>query len=425
MESYEKINLPEVVGKGYKTFWEFKGRYRITKGGRGSKKSTTASLWYIYNMMMYFHQYGLKPHTLVIRRYYNTHKDSTYAQLRWAINRLKVNHLWKHTTSPLQLVYKPSGQKILFRGMDDPQSITSITVEEGHLCWVWWEEAFQITLESDFDKVDMSIRGDTPYPLFKQHTLTFNPWSDKIWIKKRFFDYRSDDIVALTKNYDCNEFLDEADRHIFEVMRTDNPRRYQIEGLGGWGISEGLIYENWKEMEFDYELMLKQVDAYDRPRYRPLNGLDFGYTNDPTAFMAILADEKGRKLYIYDEIYKTRLKNKDIYDTLKYKGFERARICADSEDPRTIDELIDLGISRMFGAKKGKGSVKAGIQKLQDYEIIVHPRCPNTIVELSNYIWATDRDTGKPSIEPQDEYNHLMDAMRYATEELNISTFSW
>lgn len=431
-EANEVKNLPKLIGKGYKQFWNFKGRYRNLKGGRGSKKSTTASFWYPYQMMKFYHLYGVKPNTLVIRRYYNTHRDSTFAQLKWAINKLGVSHLWKATKSPLELTYLPSGQKILFRGLDDPQSITSITVEDGHLCWTWWEEAFQCTDEDAFNKIDMSIRGEVPAPLFKQHTLTFNPWSDKIWIKKRFFDkVNSDgistdgDILAITKNYDCNEFLGEDDILIFERMKLENPRRYSIEGLGEWGIAEGLVYENWQEFDFDIEKLKAAKDPYGKLKYRDLQGLDFGYTNDPTAFIALLVSEKDRVIFIYDEVYKTRMKNKDIYDTLKYKGFERARICADSEDPKTIAELKDLGLYRIFGAKKGKGSVKAGIQKLQDYKIYVHPSCTNTIVELSNYVWDTDKDTGKPTTDPIDEYNHLMDALRYATEELNITNFSW
>ena len=432
MELTTTKNLPKLIGKGYKQFWNFTGRYRACKGGRGSKKSTTASFWYPYYMMKFWHKYGIKANTLVIRRYYNTHRDSTFAQLKWAINRMGVSHLWKSTLSPLELTYIPTGQKIMFRGLDDPQSITSITVEDGYLCWVWWEEAFQVTNEDDFNKVDMSIRGEVPFPLFKQHTFTFNPWSDKIWIKKRFFDKVGSngespegDILAITKNYDCNEFLGDDDRRIFEIMKRENPRRYSIEGLGNWGIAEGLVFENWQEKDFDVEDLKNSRDKYGNQKYRELHGLDFGYTNDPTAFIALLADEKNYEIYIYDEVYKTRMKNKDIYETLKYKGFERARIRGDSEDPKTIDELKDLGLYRLIGADKGPGSVKAGIQKLQDYKIYVHPRCINTIVELSNYIWAPDKETGKPTTDPADEYNHLMDALRYATEELNSRTFSW
>lgn len=428
----EKKHLPEIIGKGYKSFWNFTGRYRCLKGGRGSKKSTTASFWYPYNMMKFYHQYGLKPNTLVVRRYYNTHKDSTYAQLKWAINQLGVSHLWKCTKSPLELIYKPSGQRIMFRGLDDPQSITSITVEDGYLCWVWWEEAFQCTNEDDFNKVDMSIRGEIPAPLFKQHTLTLNPWSDKIWIKKRFFDKVgssgiSDDgmIMAMTRNYDCNEFLGDDDRAIFEWMKENNPRRFAIEGRGEWGIAEGPVYENWIELDFDIDALRNQCDQYGTHRFREYFGMDFGYTNDPTAFIALLASEKEKVIYIFDEIYRTRMKNQDIYDTITYKGYRNEIITADNEDPKTIDELRDLGLNRIRAAEKGRGSVKAGIQKLQDYKIYVHPRCTNTIVELSNYIWAPDKETGKPTTDPVDEYNHLMDALRYATEKIGSMNFSW
>lgn len=164
------ISLPDIIGKGYGKFWKFKGRYRVVKGGRGSKKSCTTALWLIYNIMKM-----PLANALVVRKFYNTHRDSTFAQLKWAINRLGVTHLWKTTMNPLEMIYMPTGQKILFRGFDDPQSITSITVEKGYLCWCWIEEAFQITDESEFNKLDMSIRGELPPGYFKQITLTFNP----------------------------------------------------------------------------------------------------------------------------------------------------------------------------------------------------------------------------------------------------------
>lgn len=127
-----QVNLAEEVGRGYGEFWRCRKRYRIVKGGRGSKKSCTMALWLITNMMKM-----PLANAVVIRRYFNTHRDSTFAQLKWAINKLQVKPLWKATMNPLELTYIPTGQKILFRGFDDPQSITSITVEIGHLCWVW------------------------------------------------------------------------------------------------------------------------------------------------------------------------------------------------------------------------------------------------------------------------------------------------
>ena len=231
--------------------------------------------------------------------------------------------------------------------------------------------------------------------------------------------------MALTRNYDCNEFLGEDDRAIFEWMKENNPRRFAIEGRGEWGIAEGLVYENWTELDFDIDTLRNQCNQYGTPRFGEYFGMDFGYTNDPTAFIALLASEKEKVIYIFDEIYRTRMKNQDIYDTITYKGYKNEIIRADNEDPKTIDELKDLGLNRIRAAEKGRGSVKAGIQKLQDYKIYVHPRCTNTIVELSNYIWAPDKDTGKPTTEPADEYNHLMDALRYATEKLGSMNFSW
>lgn len=165
-----KISLPEIVGGGYGAFWRDRRRYVCLKGGRGSKKSCTVSLRWIYLMM----KYSLA-NIVVVRRFYNTHRDSTFAQLKWAINRLGVKHLWKATMNPLELTYLPTGQKILFRGMDDPQSITSITAEVGYLCWWWFEEAFQCSNEEDFNKVDMSIRGALPEGYFKQIVFSFNP----------------------------------------------------------------------------------------------------------------------------------------------------------------------------------------------------------------------------------------------------------
>lgn len=393
------------MGKGYATFWHYKGRYRILKGGRGSKKSCTAALWFIYHLMKY-----PKANLLVIRRYFNGHKDSTYAQLKWAMYRLGVGHLWQCSKSPLEMTYKPTGQKILFRGMDDPMSITSITVERGYLCWVWVEEAFQIEREDDFNKLDMSIRGEMPEGYFKQLTLTFNPWSEKHWLKKRFFDTTTDNVLAMTTTYRCNEFLGDDDRAIFADMKERFPRRYSIEGLGNWGIAEGLVYENWEKEEFDYREILKA-----RPQCKALFGLDFGYTNDPVGFVALLLDEQNKEIFIFDEHYQKGMINPDIAEMLKSKGYAKERIVADSAEPKSIAELRKLGIPRVTAAFKGPDSVRHGIQRVQGYRMYVHPRCCNTMMELSNYVWDTKTD-GTADNKPIDDYNHIMDALRYATE---------
>lgn len=403
--SQKKISLKEVVGSGYEAFWRFRGRYRVVKGGRASKKSTTSALWHIYHMMKH-----ADANTLVVRKTYNSHKDSTYAQLKWAIHRLGVSHLWQAKLSPLEIVYLPTGQKILFRGLDDPMSITSITVDKGYLSWVWIEEAYQISNEEDFNKLDLSIRGETG-DLPKIFTLTFNPWNDKHWLKKRFFDVEGDaNILALTTNYMCNEFLGEDDRNLFEWMKERSPRRYRIEGLGDWGIAEGAIYENWQEREFEWREIAQRETA------QACYGLDFGYATDPTAYIASIIDPPARELYIFDEHYQRAMTNDKIADMLKYKGVEKERIIADSAEPKSIDEIRRMGVRRIQPADKGRDSVLNGIQYIQQYKIIVHPRCVNTIMELGNYVW--DTKDGQAVNKPIDEYNHLMDALRYSLERV-------
>jgi len=398
------VDLKSVVGKGYAEFWKTKKRYRIVKGGRGSKKSTTTALWYITNMMKYE-----GANVLVIRKIYKDHKDSTYAQLKWAINRLGVSEYWDFRVSPLEIVYLPTKQKFLFRGLDDPLSITSITVEKGFLCWVWFEEFYQITNEDDFNKVDMSVRGEVPDPLFKQITGTLNPWNDKHWIKSRFFDIPAENTFTSTTSYECNEFLGDDDLQLFEEMRIKNPRRYDVEGLGNWGIAEGLVYNNWEEREFDYHKIVKE-----RPEIIADFGLDFGYTADPTAFIAALLDEIEKEILVFDEHYQKGMRNDEIADMIMYKGYSKESITADSAEPKSIAEIRRFGVTRIRGARKGKDSILNGIQFLQGYKIIVHPKCTNTIFELNNYAW--DNRNGIVVNKPADSYNHLMDALRYAVE---------
>ena len=268
-----KTNIKKLVGRGYNRFWTFRGRYRAVKGSRASKKSKTTALFFIFMMMFLSRTLGLLPNLLVVRKTYRTLKDSCFTELKWAVHRLGVDHLWQFKESPLEAVYIPTGQKIYFRGLDDPLKVTSITVDVGHLCWMWIEEAYEITNEADFDMLDESIRGECPKGLWKQITLTFNPWNERHWMKHRFFDdlvghdaegkpiYKerkkpiSDDgsILAITTNYLINEWLDAADLAVFDRMRKQNPRRYAVAGLGGWGIVEGLIFENWREESFNLE----------------------------------------------------------------------------------------------------------------------------------------------------------------------------
>ena len=403
-----EIKMSQIVGGGYDEFWSCKKRYRVLKGGKGSKKSATTALNFIYRLMR-----EENTNLLVVRQVMNTHRDSTFAQLKWAQERLGVAEYWNNTVSPLEMVYKPTGQKIIFRGFDDVLKLASTTVSKGYLNYVWIEEAFEISDEADFDLLDLSVpRGKLPPPLYKQTTITFNPWSDGHWLKKRFFDNVPDNAAVFSTNYLVNEFLDETDRTVFEKMKTANPRKYDVAGLGNWGISEGLVFENWV-------VGIKEISTTEEYKWKSFFGLDYGYTNDPTAFVAFKANPIDKEIYIYAEFYEKRLLNSDIAARIKDMGFSKERIRADSAEPKSNDDLRRLGIGRITASVKGKDSVLNGIAAINEYKIMVAPHCLNMIKELSSYIYDERRnDRGQRM--PKDSENHLCDALRYAFEDVKF-----
>lgn len=251
-----------------------------------------------------------------------------------------------------------------------------------------------------------------PKGLWKRVTITFNPWNDRHWLKKRFFDAEDKtDILAMTTNYKCNEWLDEADLKLFETMKKNNPRRYNVAGLGNWGAVDGLVYENFEERFFELDDVKKISDI------KSAFGLDFGYTNDSTALFCGLVSKSRKEIYVFDELYKKGMSNEQIYSEIEKMGYRKEKIIADSAEPKSIDRLRALGLYRVRPARKGKDSVLFGIDGIQDYKIIIHPRCSNFLTEITNYSWDKDK-FGQQVNKPIDEFNHCMDAMRYALEDI-------
>lgn len=293
MTKGKEIKLSEIVGEGYGEFWRDKHRYRVVKGGRASKKSTTEALWLIANIMKY-----PLANALVVRKTYNTHHDSTFAALKWAAERMGVTRYWTFKENPLECVYKPTKQRILFRGFDDVLKLTSITVEKGVLCWVWLEECFELEDEADFQTLDESIRGEMPEGYFKQITLTFNPWVNSHWTKRRFFDNTDPDAFTLTTTYKCNEWLDDADRKLIENLAVSDPERYKVVGLGEYGIPGGAFFDEFRR---DIHVCKPFPIPDDWRRY-----VTCDYGRDMLAAYWIAVDWHD-KAYVYREIHKPGL----------------------------------------------------------------------------------------------------------------------
>lgn len=411
-----ETDIGRIVGKNYKEFWHFKGRYRVVKGGRGSKKSHTAALWFIYHILKY-----KSANLLCMRQYYNSIKDSQYAELKKAAERLGAASLFEFKTSPLEIIVRHTGQKILFRGFDNPDSVTSITVSTGYLCWVWIEEAYQVANEEDFNKLDFSIRGIPDKELFPQITLTLNPWSE-MWIKKRFFDVKSEDILAITRNYYHNEFLSERDIKMFEDLKERDPDAYRIVGEGEWGIAGGGYFSEFSKRTH----VCEPFDVSDGDLYNRYASFDYGLDMFACLFFAV--DRFGR-VVVYREICKSDLLVSEAAGEI-VEYIRRENISGVYAPPDMWNRQRESGksIADIF-ASKGIPLIKASNSRVNGwlcvkehmkiyYEngsprsgLMIFDTCENLINALPR-LTKDDKNPSDISLYPH-EITHSPDALRY------------
>lgn len=392
-----KINIDaSYFNEVYLPYLNRQERYQIFYGGAGSGKSFFLASKLILDLLK------TKQKLLVVRQVFASIRDSVYEEIVSAINRMGVDKLCVISKSTLDITFL-NGSKIIFKGADDERKLLSIS----GIDMVWVEEASDITKEL-FNQLELRLRGGSAK---KRYFLSFNPISATHWLKTEFFDNPREDSFVCHTTYKDNRFLDDEYIASLEEMEERNPQKYQVYALGEWGTSNKQVYENWKVEPVDVSQVVQQnkgiVSSF---------GMDFGYVADPSTMIATLVDMNNKKLYIFDEMYQHGLLNNQIADRIKRMGYAKERIVADSAEPKSIAELKNLGLSRITGAKKGKDSILFGIQFILQFEIIVDPGCTNTINELQNYGYKKDKTTGQYSNTPVDDYNHLMDALRYAME---------
>ena len=436
--SKEIISLQELIGKGYANFWKFKGDGIVIMGSKSSKKSKTAALRWM-KLLKQFPRACL----LATRDTEKTIRDSVFADLKWASKKIKTYDEWDFIRNPLEATNHLTGQKIFFRGLDDWQKIASITIDDPNLvlCWVWFEEAFEIEKKDTYDRVRMSIRGKMPEGYFNQSLATLNPWSDQHFIVKKItskltpdekileekgkqeiivedeqeFIYNGKKVkekvsqLLMITNYKLNEFLDIKDYARFEQKRKEDYEDYKTSGLGMPGISKGLIFRNWR---------VEDTEKYKNTFELIRRGLDFGYSSDPSAFLQFNVNLKTKQIIVFDEFGATELTNEMLANELKKRIEPYALIKADAAEPKSIAELNNLGINAI-PAQKGPDSVLHGIKWLKGFEIIVDPKCKGLIEELGLYKWKVDKLDNPLNI-PEDKNNHYIDALRYGSDDLYL-----
>lgn len=391
-QAHVKLRSPAFV-----PLFKNQSRYQVPWGGAGSGKSHIVARKLLYRMLNESH---VKHNFLIIRKVDRTIKKSVWALMKNIISIWGLTSEFQMNQTDRTMTWKYNGAQFMFSGLDDAEKLKSI---EG-VTSIWAEEATELTQE-DFEQLDLRLRGNTG--ALKQIILTLNPISDQHWIKKIFFDDPIESVFTLKTTYLDNYFIDDEYKLVMNNKKKTNPRYYKIYALGDWGTAEGLVFQN-VEQRIIKESEIRQLEC--------VQGLDFGYTNDPSAFNETYIDVRNKRIFIYNGFYEKGMSNNAIAIKIKGMLLHRHETVADSSEPKSINSIRSKGV-RIIGALKGKDSINSGIDFLLDYEIILNSHLVEFMTEFNNYSWAIDKKTNKTTNKPVDDFNHFIDSLRYATEK--------
>lgn len=402
-----EVKLSEIVLPAFRDFWKAtksdRYLYYVLKGGRSSGKSAQISINRLVATMKH------PVNGLVVRRYGIYLRDSVFEQFKWAARRLGVYDKFKFQVSPMQIVYRPRGNKILFAGADDPERIKSLASEEFPYTWLWVEELAEFKKEEDIEiLVDSVVREETGYPY--KVFCSYNPPKRKSnWCNKKFESAFLPDIYFVHhSDYRDNPYIAEQTLQRIEILKEQNERKYRHTWLGE-PIGSGVV-------PFD-NLVFRTITDEEIKRFDNIRqGIDWGYGADPFAFVRWHYDKTRRVIYAIDEIYEVKLSNREAARRIIEKGYHNELIVADSAEPKSIAEMKDYGLW-ITGAQKGPGSVEYGEKWLDDLnEIVIDPkRTPHTAKEFEDADYEVDKDGNIKNKIAGD--NHAIDATRYAHED--------
>jgi len=384
-------------------------RYRALRGSAGSGKSVNIAQDYI--LKLGDPKYA-GANLLCVRKVNETNRNSTFAELTGAINRIygvRADDYWDVIRSPLTIRSKVTGNEIIFRGMNDVrdrEKVKSITFTHGKLTWIWVEEATELQ-ESDVDILDDRLRGILLNPnLYYQITFTFNPVAATHWIKRKYFDYVSPDILTHHSTYLQNRFIDPAYHKRMMMRKEQDPEGYEIYGLGNWGELGGLILKNFVIHDFD-----TSFEMFDSMHHAQ----DFGFNH---ANCILTVGVKDGEFYLCDEIYVHEMATDAIIEIADRKGLSKyLSMYCDSAEPDRITMWNNAGYHATAVVKE-PGSVQAQIDYLKQRKIHIHPDCVNTIKEIQQWSWKKDKKTGLYLDSPVEVFDDAMAALRYSAEPL-------
>lgn len=346
---------------------------------------------------------------LILRNVASTLRNSVYNQIVKTIVDMSLKSEFQITKSEMAITCLKNKKQILFAGLDDVEKLKSVTPIDGVLTDIWIEEATETKYE-DYKQLTKRLRGIDKEKFTKRITFTFNPILKTHWIYKEFFGnwqddknlYEDDTMLIVKSTYKDNHFLSEDD--VYSLENETDSYFYEVYTLGNWGILGAVIFKNWHTE--DLSDRIKEFDHI-------FNGLDFGYAQDPNALIRIHLDNKHRKIYVFEEMYKAGMQDIELLDELK-KRIKNQYVVCDCAEAKTIAYLKLNGI-KALPCKKGSDSINYGIRFLKGYEIIVDVQCQNFKNEIQEYHWAEDK-YGNTLDRPVDKNNHLLDALRYAVE---------
>lgn len=377
--------------------FDYSYRHNVYYGGRGSGKTR-----FVVSKLVLK---GLKEKRMILlmRKTTVSCKWSVWKELKEAIARFGLTKYFEFSKTDYSATCKLNGTQFKCTGLDDAEKIKGFS----EVSDVLLEEATEFTPE-DVDLIDGTVRS-VLYELPLQIYYLFNPVSKVNFVYKRFgFDtgIAPPQTFILKTTYLDNPYLSPDYIQRMEDMRITNPTRWKIEALGDFVSLDKLVYTNWRVEDFNHAELKGDLCC----------GLDFGFVNDESAFIAAILDEPNKKFYIFKEWGDKGKINRELANIIKSLGFSKSLIVADAAEKKSIEEIRREGIPRIRPCVKGPDSIRHGIQKLQSYEIIVHPSCQGTITELENYAWKKDKATGEYTNEPVDTFNHYLDSARYSLQ---------